>query len=1049
MINKIELCILRKKYINQRLVFLISAALLFFALPLASFAVISGQTEALQPITVTGTVTDEAGTALAGVYVMTEGTNTGVVTNLDGKYSIQASSPTSNLVFSYIGYVTQTIGVEGRTVINVTMSEDFTALDEVVVIGYGTQRKEAVTGSVATVKEATVKEVPASNITSALQGRISGVEMSQVSSKPGAAMQIRIRGTRSINATNDPLVVLDGIPFGGSLSDIDPNVIKSIDILKDASATAIYGSRGANGVILITTNKGTKGQKATINYSGYYGLKKIFAPFPMMDGPELAALRATRDQYSNGPDEFDDTNTDWQDLFYRNGSVNSHNLGISGGTEQGSYNFGIGYYNEQAVIPTQGYERLNLRAAFDQQVGKNFTFGLSSTNNYSVNTGNQINLYGILQMSPLVDPYNADGSLKRTVRMANDDVFVWTKDVINGLDEEYLSESRTYQTINSIYGEVKIPWIEGLKYRMNAGLSYRQVNDGDYTGRGVGAYNEETESSASINNVHNTRWVVENILSYDRTFYDKHQVNLVALYSAEQSKYTRSNVLARNIPTDAFQFYNLGYARGEITLRTTNDPQGLPYQDYQLRGILSWMGRAMYSYDNRYMVSVALRSDGSSVLAEGHKWHTYPAVSAGWNIANETFMQNVDPVSALKLRVGYGQTSNQAIDPYKTFGLLGTRDYNFGSAYATGYLVNELPNPVLGWEFSETWNYGLDFGLFFDRISGTVEYYKTITKDLLLPLSLPATNGVTTIMSNIGEMENKGVEISLDGTILQNYNGFTWSVGLNFYTNKNEITKLATGETRNEANWWFVGHPLNVIFDFKKIGLWQEDDPYLSNLEGSAGTVGMIKVLYTGDYNDDGTPVRQIGNADRQIINADPKFQGGFNTRLAYKGFDLAVVGSFKHGGVLVSTLHSASGYLNLMTGRRGNVKVDYWTPENTGAKYPNPKGPLSGDNPKYGTTLGYFDAGYMKIRTITLGYTLGGNLIDKIGIKSMRIYATAQNPFVFFSPFKDETGMDPETNSYGNENAATTGTYPRRVLTIGTNTPSTRNYLVGINLTF
>jgi TonB-linked SusC/RagA family outer membrane protein len=499
---------------------------------------------------------------------------------------------------------------------------------------------------------------------------------------------------------------------------------------------------------------------------------------------------------------------------------------------------------------------------------------------------------------------------------------------------------------------------------------------------------------------------------------------------------------ARNIPTDDFQFYNLGHARGEITVAPGN-------QVYQLRGLLSWMGRVMYAYDNRYMISATLRSDGSSVLAEGEKWHTYPAVSAGWNISNESFMQNITAVNSLKLRVGYGQTSNQAIDPYKTYGLLGTRDYNFGAAYATGYIVNELPNPILGWEYSETWNFGLDFSTLSNRLSGTVEYYLTSTKDLLLPLSLPATNGVTTIMSNIGEMQNKGIEITLDGTILKDFNGLTWSAGVNFYTNKNEITKLATGETRNEANWWFVGQPLNVIFDYKKIGLWQEEDQYLTNLEGSAGRVGMIKVLYTGDYNDDGTPVRQIGTADRQILNADPKFQGGFNTRLSYKGFDLALVGSFKHGGILVSTLHSSTGYLNLLTGRRNNVDVDYYTPENTGAKYPIPTGPLSGDNPKYGSTLGYFDAGYMKIRTITLGYTIGTKLVNKIGISKFRIYATAQNPFVFFSPFKDETGMDPETNSYGDENAATTGTYPRRVLTIGTSTPSTRNYLIGLNLTF
>jgi TonB-dependent starch-binding outer membrane protein SusC len=457
----------------------------------------------------------------------------------------------------------------------------------------------------------------------------------------------------------------------------------------------------------------------------------------------------------------------------------------------------------------------------------------------------------------------------------------------------------------------------------------------------------------------------------------------------------------------------------------------------------------MYSYDNRYMISVAVRSDGSSVLAEGEKWHTYPAISAGWNIANESFMTNISQINALKLRVGYGQTSNQSVNPYTTYGALSTRDYNFNNTTTTGYYVSDLPNPILGWEFSETWNYGLDFSILNDRLSGTIEYYQTTTKDLLLPMSLPATNGVTSITANIGEMQNTGFEISLDGTILKDFHGLTWSAGFNLYTNKNEITKLASGETRNETNWWFKGKPLNVIFDFEKIGLWQADDPYLTNLEGSGGKVGMIKVKYTGTYADDGTPTRLIGNADRQILDADPKFQGGFNTRFAYKGFDLSVVGSFKHGGILVSTLHSASGYLNLLTGRRGNVDVDYWTTENTGAKYPNPAGPLSGDNPKYGSTLGYFDAGYLKIRTITLGYTLSNNLTGKVGISKVRIFATAQNPFVFFSPFKDETGMDPETNSYGDENAATTATYPRRVLTIGTSTPSTRNYLFGLNLTF
>ncbi len=1045
MFKQIHACISLLKCIKNKP--MVMAMAMMMLIPGASYLkaspIAGNETEtALQPITVTGKVVDQDGIGLPGVYVVLQGTNTGVVTDANGSYSIQVPGQDAVLEFSYIGFLKETVAVAGKSVIDVTLMADVTALEEVVVIGYGTQRKESVTGSVASVNADVIQDVPAANITQSLQGRVSGVEMSQTSTKPGASMQIRIRGVRSVNASNDPLVVLDGIPFAGNIGDINPNDIKSIDILKDASATAIYGSRGANGVILVTTNKGTKGQKAQINYNGYYGVRKVFAPYPMMNAAEFSALRDAAGIYENdGLDEDRSVDTDWQDLFYRNGSVNSHNLSISGGTEKGAYSFSAGYLKDEAVIPTQGYERLSIRGALDQEVGDYFKFGFSTNNNYSTNTGNQVGIYGVLSMSPIVNPYNADGSLKRVVHMPLDDQFVWTKDVIEGLEDQYLSETRAYATYNNLYGEVKIPGVEGLKYRLNLGLDFRQSNSGSYTGQGIGSVNEETESTASIGNSHNYHWVAENLLTYDRLFAGKHQVNVVALYSAEQTKYNSSSISAKDIPSDDFQFYNLGNARGEITINPA-------YQTYQLRGLLSWMGRFMYAYDNRYMFSAAVRSDGSSVLAEGEKWHTYPAVSLGWNIGNESFMQNITAINALKLRAGYGQTSNQAIDPYKTFGLLGTRDYNFGSEFTTGYLVSELPNLNLGWEYSSTWNYGVDFGLFNDRLSGTIEYYITNTKDILLPITLPATNGVTTMMANVGEMQNKGVEVSLNGVIIENANGLTWEAGINFYTNKNELTKLASGEDKNEANWWFVGHPINVIYDYEKIGLWQEEDQYRDILE-PGGNVGMIKVKYAGDYNDDGTPVRRIGTDDRQIIEIDPKFQGGFNTRLAYKGFDLNIVGAYRHGGKLISTLYSSTGYLNLMTGRRGNVKVDYWTPENTDADYPNPAGILSGDNPKYGTTLGYFDAGYMKIRTITLGYALNQKLISKAGIDKLRIYVQAQNPFVLFSPYYKESGMDPESNSYGDENAATTGTYPRRLLTIGTNTPSTRNFLIGINLTF
>ncbi|HEX2847798.1 MAG TPA: TonB-dependent receptor [Chitinophagaceae bacterium] len=989
--------------------------------------------------TVHGKVTSSTGDPVAGASVVVKGTSVGTTTDEGGNYSISANKG-AVLVISSINYDTKEVAVGNSNTIDLQLSPSGGSLGEVVVIGYGTQRKESVTGSVASINGNVMREVPAPNIAQALQGRMPGVEMSQTSTRPGATMQIRVRGTRSLNASNDPLVVLDGIPFPGSIGDINPNDIKSVDILKDASATAIYGSRGANGVILITTNKGQRGQKARVSYNAYYGTQTLFARYPMMNGSELLALRKAANMYTNGVDEADDINTDWQDLFYRTGMVNSHDIGVSGGTQQGSYSMGAGIYRNQGVIPTQNYTRYSLRASLDQQIGKYLRVGFTTNSNYNISRGNQVGIYGVLSSSPLANPYNADGSLKRTVKMPLDEQWVSTKGIVEGLKDEWLSESRGYATYNALYGEVKIPGIEGLKYRVNLGLDFMQSNGGSYTGEGINSVNPTTVSTASISNSHTYHWTVENLLTYDRTFAGKHTLNVLALYSAERNKYNRSSIAAKDIPSDAFQFYNLGQAAGEITI----DPNG---QDYQLWGLQSAMGRVMYSYDNRYMISGTLRTDGSSRLAPGHKWHTYPAVSAGWNISNESFMKGVSFVDNLKLRVGYGQTSNQAVAPYATLGLLATRPYNFGSTNTVGYYVSILPNPNLGWEYSDTWNYGLDFSILKHRLSGTIEYYVTNTKDLLLGVSLPNTSGVSSYTANIGQTQNKGFEISLNGTILDDLNGWTWEAGVNFYTNRNRLVALASGQTRDEGNAWFVGHNINSIFDYEKVGLWQDKDPYLSILE-PGGNVGMIKVKYTGEYNADGSPKRAIGPADRQIIDTDPDFQGGFNTRVSYKGFDLSMVGVFKSGGILVSTLYGSSGYLNLMTGRRGNVKVDYWTPDNTDAEYPKPGGIMSSDNPKYGSTLGYFDASFLKIRTISLGYDFSRSLIKNKDLR-MRMYFTVQNPFVLFSPYHKESGMDPETNSYGNENAAVTTSYQRRILTIGTNSPSTRNYVLGVNLTF
>ncbi|MRX68339.1 TonB-linked outer membrane protein, SusC/RagA family [Flavobacterium resistens] len=996
--------------------------------------------------TVSGVVSDANG-PIPGANVTVKGTKNSVATGFDGNYSIANVPSNGVLVFSFLGLKDKEIPVAGKNKINAVLEENQNNLQEVVVIGYGTQRKEAVTGSVSSIKGDVIREVPAANVTQALQGRLAGVQMNQTSSKPGAEMQIRIRGTRSLTADNNPLVVLDGVPFAGSIGDISPDNIKSIDILKDASATAIYGSRGANGVILISTNKGLKGQRAKFSYNTYSGLKTIFAKFPMMNGPEFVALRkaatlpgTTTPLYTNGVDEADNINTDWQDLMYGAGLVTNHDVGVSGGTENGNYNFGTSYYKEEAVVPGQDYSRITLRAAVDQAIGQYFKVGFTTNNNYSISNGANLSLYNTLSTTSIANPYNADGSLKRTVKMPIDENWVYTRDVIENLGDKWIDQTKAYSSYNTLYAEVKIPGVEGLKYHLDLGGNFRTTNGGQYTGEGVFNINPTTVSTASVTNTLNTNWTIQNLLTYDRTF-GKHQVNAVAMYSAEQTTYNKSQISARDIPSDAFQFYNLGRAAGEISVNPDN-------QDYQQSGLVSYMARAMYSYDNRYMLTATVRSDASSRLAKGHQWHTYPAVSAGWNVKNEAFMQNVNWLEQLKLRVGYGETSNQAVAPYSTLGSLASRPYNFGETNATGYYVSTLPNPDLGWEYSTTMNYGVDFGFFKNRLTGTFEYYVTDTKDILLSVGLPPTAGVGSYTANIGQTQNKGYEFTLNGAIFDNPNGWSWDVGVNFYSNKNKLVALSSGQTRDENNWWFVGHPIDVIFDYEKVGLWQQGDANLTKYE-PGGNVGMIKVKYTGDFNADGSPTRQIGPADRQIIDVNPDFLGGFNSRVAYKNLDLSVVGAFQSGGVLISTLYSSTGYLNMLSGRRGNVDVDYWTPENTDAKYPRPGGISSNDNPKYGSTLGYFDASYVKIRTITLGYNITEKFIKDLGVDRFRLYCTVQNPFVISSPYHRETGMDPETNSYGNENAAVTDFYKRRLLTLGTNTPSTRTFLLGLNLTF
>jgi len=818
----------------------------------------------------------------------------------------------------------------------------------------------------------------------------------------------------------------------------------------------------------VTTNKGAAGAKAHITYSGYAGLKKIWGEYPMMNGPEYVALRKANNAtpgasiHLNTLDENDSVNTNWQKLFFQTGYVTNQDLSITGGSEKGNYSIGFTYFKDQAVIPLQYYERYTIRTSLEQRVGNFFRVGLVTNNYYAKLHDQNISPYAMLNLTPIINPRNPDGSWKSTVNInTSGPQWAYTAHALNALGDAYIDLTRSYSSYNSIYGELKIPGVEGLRYRANIGLNFHQHDYGTYTGTGVFSGTPTNASSASISNTKAVGYTIENLLMYDRTFAGKHNVSAVGLYSVEQNTNWYSSASATHLPSDAFQFYNLSYV-----LADQNGTSTVGNGTYSQTGLLSYMGRVMYTYDNRYMLSASFRSDASSVLAPGHQYHSYPAISAGWNMKNEKFLSNTAFINALKLRVGYGQTSNQAINPYQTLGALSTSPYNFGpSGYAMGYYVTQLPNPTLGWEFSKTWNYGVDFSVLNNRLSGTVEYYTINTSNVLLSVGLPTTSGVSSYVANIGATQNKGIELSLNGTILDNYHGWTWEVGVNIYRNRNKLVNLYSGKPYDKGNLWFPGHPIDVIYDYKKIGLISYADSSSGYMQAAypGGNVGMIKVAYnmkdTSLHFTNGVPSRKnqagtaLDNDDRQIYDVQPDFEGGFNTRVAYKGFELGITGVFKSGGLLVSTLYSSFGYLNNLNTRSGNnVKVEYWTPTNNHANdfntfAPRPGG-VGGDNPAYGSTLGYFSASYLKIRTMTLGYNFDQKWMKTLGAQRIRIYCTLENPFVFFSPYTKMSHMDPETNSYGDQNSAVQAA-PHRILTIGTNTPSTRNFLFGLNVTF
>lgn len=1009
---------------------------------------ISGLHAQQNSVLVKGVITNQAGEPINGASVVTKGSK-GTTSQPDG--SFQITVPANNiLTISFVGYISKElkVGTANQSGLNIQLMENKNSLDQIVVVGYGTRKRSDVTGAITSISEQAIKDIPASNLAMALQGQGAGIDIQRngANSKPGATPKILIRGTRSLGASNDPLIVVDGIPFNGSINDLNQDDVSSVEVLKDASSTAIYGSRGANGVILITTRRGKVGSKSVVTYSGYAGQTHLIREFPVMNAQEFTNLKkwaninANPGKYTGLDDPLFLTNgifdpaevegiktgrsTNWQKYIYQPGFMTDHQLGITGGSEATQYAISGGYFDQKGIYSGQSFERFTVKASVDQQLGKGFKVGLSTLNTYTVTKGEGANpMAQALRASPLVSPFDSAGNLVNSF-VPGSASQVWNP-LANFIPGAAVEDRKRFGTFTTLFVDVNLA--RGLKYRFNAGAEIRNDVYGNFyaskTSNSLGG-----ASSSSNRTSFSTTYTLENLLMYDKVFAQKHKLNFTGLFSLQESKSQSNRFDNTNISADYLAYYNPTYG-------SNLDGSG----SYSKWDILSYMARVNYSYSEKYLLTLTVRSDGSSRLAPGNQYHVFPSAAAAWNITKESFFGNSNTISNLKLRASYGTVGQQSISTYQTLGSLSPLVYNYGSVMTTGAYPSNAPNPLLTWEYTSTANLGLDFGFFNNRLSGSIEAYHAYTNSLLLPQVLPATSGIPNkIVTNIGKTENKGFELHVSTINIQGKgkNGFSWNTDLNLFINRGKITQLADGVTKDVSNNWFVGQPLDVFYDYKRLGIWQNtpQDSALAKslgltLTGTSSVIGTIKVADLS--SPDGKPDGKIdATYDRMIIGtSQPKWEGGMTNRFGFKGFDLTVVAFARIGNMMNSSLEGGN-FVNTYQGTYNNLKVDYWTPLNHQNEFPKPNSATT--NPAYRSLLGYHDGSFVKIRSIGLGYNVNQDLIKGIGARQLRVYATASNPFILFSPFRKIGGIDPEGAG-----------------TVGIDTPSTWALLFGINVSF
>lgn len=985
-----------------------------------------------QDLSIRGKIADAQGASLPGVNVTVKGTQKGAVSDGDGNYQLNGVPAKATLVFSFIGYLAQEVEINNRSTIDITLQADVKALNEVVVVGYGTQRKIETTGSIASVKASDLVQTPVANVAQGLQARVSGIQINQNSGAPGGNVSVRIRGTNSINGASEPLYVVDGIQIsnGGGINDvsplstINPNDIESVEVLKDASASAIYGARAANGVVLITTKRGRSGG-TRVTFDSYYGTQKVTKTLPTLNAAEFAQLEneVFKNSYYKDPASLGE-GVNWQNIIFRQAPIQNHQLSINGGNDKTQLAMSANYFNQDGIIINSNFKRYSYRLNLDHNISNRVKVGTSILGSYSVNSGVQTGstsqgdadvvtgsiLGAAIGAPPNLKPYRADGSVFPFGEQEDGRY----REVTNPLGiASVLNQTALKRTLVNLYGEATI--LKGLTYRASFNADLQNNIADRYSPRSIISVRDlnDNSGSGSKSNSNFLGLLHESILTYSQTIAETHSLKFTGVFASQAEFSNANSISASGFPNDATQNEAVQLALNR-TVSSSRSKQRLD----------SYMGRVNYGYKDKYFLDLTARVDGSSRFGANNKYGFFPAISAAWRLIEEPFLKNVSWLSDLKLRASYGITGNAGgISPYQSLSTVAATgsDYIFNNAYVTGINPTGIANPDLRWEKSTQTNIGLDVSLLNNRFSLIVDVYDKKTKDLLYIKTLPLSSGYGSITGNYASLENKGIEFAANARILDG--PLKWNVSANLTRNRNKVLDLDGGTTQERFITSYtilkVGEPLGLIKSYVFDGINQTGETILP---GYDGRLGGHKIK---DINGDGT----ITSADQVITgNPNPNFIFGFSTNVSYKGIDLSAFLSGSQGNDIYNlsrlSFENPLGQRNLLKG-----VVNRWTPTNPSNQYVSAAqgGRLPVSN--------YYveDGSYVRCKNITLGYTLPSIK----GVQNIRVYVSGNNLFTV----TNYSGFDPEVNTFAGSNTV-----------IGVDNfvyPQARSFLGGIQVTF